>query len=300
MIAMTKERFDLLVALEADRDGLTAEVLAERTGLTADEVSALLSDLTAEGLVCDGKITALGLEALEPYRTRRAIFIAAGFGSRLRPVTLDTAKPLIRVGGTRIIDTLIDSAMAAGIEEICVVCGYLGEQFRQLKEKYPNIQLFTNPMYTEANNISSVYLLRDRLCNTYICEADLLVHHQVFDKYVFHSCYLGIPTDETDDWYFKTNDQGTICELGIGAKDCYRMLGISYWDREDGKKLNEHVAATFAMPGGKDEDWCYVPLVSFKQAYQVHVRQCAMDDIEEIDTYDELCALDPSYIGYGK
>ena len=115
---------------------------------------------------------------------------------------------------------------------------------------------------------------------------------------LFHSCYLGIPTDETDDWYFKTNDQGCICELGIGSKDCYRMLGISYWDREDGAKLPEHVAATFAMPGGKDEDWCYVPLVSFKHEYQVHVRQCAMDDIEEIDTYDELCAIDPSYHSY--
>lgn len=73
------------------------------------------------------------------------------------------------------------------------------------------------------------------------------------------------------------------------------MLGISYWDREDGAKLPGHIAETFAMPGGKDEDWCYVPLVSFKQEYQVHVRQCAMDDIEEIDTYDELCTVDPSY-----
>ena len=54
------------------------------------------------------------------------------------------------------------------------------------------------------------------------------------------------------------------------------------------------------MPGGKDEDWCYVPLVSFKNEYQVHVRECAMDDIEEIDTYDELCAIDPSYLRYKK
>ena len=50
-------------------------------------------------------------------------------------ITLNTPKPLIRVNGVRIIDTLIDGAMAAGIEEIIVVCGYLGEQFVQLKEK---------------------------------------------------------------------------------------------------------------------------------------------------------------------
>ena len=280
---MTKKEFDILVALEAKKSVAKDETLAE---------------LTAAGLVCDGAITEKGLEALEPYKTKRVIFMAAGFGSRLRPVTLTTAKPLVKVNGVRIIDTLIDGAMKAGIEEIIVVCGYLGEQFAQLKEKYPQIKLVTNTIYDQANNIASVHLVREQLQNTYISEADLLLHKQVFDKYVFHSCYLGIPTDETDDWYFKTNDQGTICELGIGSTDCYRMLGISYWDREDGAKLSEHIDATFKMPGGKDEDWCYVPLVSFKSEYQVHVRECAMDDIEEIDTYDELCAIDPSYLSY--
>lgn len=296
---MTKKQFDVLVALEKERNGLSAQTLAEVTGLSLEETQTLTAELTAQQLVLEGKITNKGLEALAPYKTKRAIFIAAGFGSRLRPVTLQIAKPLVKVNGVRIIDKLIDGVMAAGIEEIYVVCGYLGEQFAQLKEKYPNINLVTNNMYTEANNISSVYLLRDRLSNTYISEADLFLHNQVFDKYMFHSSYLGIPTDETDDWYFKTNDQGTICELGIGSTDCYRMLGISYWDAEDGAKLNEHVAATFHMPGGKDEDWCYVPLVSFKDEYHVHVRECAMDDIEEIDTYDELCAIDPSYKNFG-
>lgn len=277
---MTKKEFDVLVALEAKKT------------VPRD---ATLAELTAAGLVRDGAITAKGLEALEPYRTKRVIFMAAGFGSRLRPVTLKTAKPLVKVNGVRIIDTLIDGAMKAGIEEIVVVCGYLGEQFAQLKEKYPQIKLVTNTIYDQANNIASVHLVREHLQNTYISEADLLLHKQVFDKFVFRSCYLGIPTDETDDWYFKTGDQGTICELGIGSTDCYRMLGISYWDREDGARLSEHIDATFKMPGGKDEDWCYVPLVSFKDAYKVYVRECAMDDIEEIDTYDELCAIDPSY-----
>jgi len=295
---MTEREFNVLVALEKDRAAVCAGDLAQGIGIPEAEVKAILNILTAEKLVENGKITDLGVEALEPYKTRRAIFIAAGFGSRLRPVTLKTAKPLVKVNGVRIIDKLIDAVMAVGIEEIYVVCGYLGEQFIPLKEKYPHIHLVTNDMYTQANNISSVYLVRDKLKNAYISEADLLLHNQVFDKYVYRSCYLGIPTDETDDWYFKTNNQGVICELGIGSKDCYRMLGISYWDRPDGEKLYEHVAATFHMPGGKDEDWCYVPLVSFKDSYQVHVRNCAMDDIEEIDTFDELCAIDPSYNVY--
>ncbi len=283
---MNKQEFDVLVAVEKGQ---------------APADTALLQELTAKGLVADGALTAAGYKALEPYKTKRAIFIAAGYGSRLRPVTYEIAKPLVKVNGTRIIDTLIDGVMAAGIEEIYVVCGYLGEQFAQLKEKYPNIHVVTNTMYDKANNISSVHLLREHLQNAYVLEADLLVHNPaIFDKYLYHSSYLGIPTKETDDWYFKLDESGSICELGIGATDCYRMLGISYWSAEDGAKLYDHVDATFKMPGGKDEDWCYVPLVSFKHEYHVHVRECADGDIEEIDTFDELCALDPSYNAYRK
>ena len=79
------------------------------------------------GWIADGKLTAAGLSALEPYRVRRAVFIAAGFGSRLVPITLNTPKPLVRVRGTRIIDALLDAVCAAGIEEVYIVRGYYGE-----------------------------------------------------------------------------------------------------------------------------------------------------------------------------
>ncbi|MBQ2863589.1 MAG: NTP transferase domain-containing protein [Clostridia bacterium] len=297
---MNKIEFDILVAAEKN-GSVDIDALSLASGRSADELTAAIDALTSGGLLAGGAITEAGLEALEPYRTKRAIFIAAGFGSRLRPVTYERPKPLVKVNGTRIIDTLIDGAMAAGIKEIYVVCGYLGEQFSELKEKYPDINLVTNHMYTEANNISSVYLLRDHLKNTYISEADLLLHNKgIFDKYIYQSVYLGIPTSETDDWYFKTNDEGVINELGIGATDCYRMLGISYWDEHDGATLPAHIEATFNMPGGKDEDWCYVPLVSFKDHYKVRVRECKNEDIQEIDTFEELCEVDPGYNSYRK
>ena len=92
----------------------------------------------------DLKITAEGLEALEPYRVKRAIFIAAGFGSRLVPLTINSPKPLIRVHGVRMIDTLLDAVVKAGIEEIIIVRGYLWEQFDQLLYKYPNIKFIEN------------------------------------------------------------------------------------------------------------------------------------------------------------
>ena len=293
---LTRKQFDVLTYLEKNEGVKTQREIAEGTKMSVGSVNRTMASLVEEGLLVDKKLTDKAYLELEPYRAKRAVFIAAGFGSRLRPVTNEIPKPLVKVNGVRIIDTLIDGVMSAGVEEIYVVCGYLGEQFEVLKEKYPHIHLVTNPLYTTCNNISSVLLTRDHLRNAYVLEADLFIHNKaIFDKYLYHSSYLGIPTDETDDWYFKTGDDGVIYELGIGSKDCYRMLGISYWNAEDGARLEEHVKATFDMPGGKDEDWCYVPLVAFKDAYHVHVRECAMEDIEEIDTFEELCAIDPSY-----
>lgn len=59
-------------------------------------------------------------------KVQRAIIIAAGIGKRMQPVTLDTPKPLIRVNGMRIIDTIIQGLQNNRIMEIYLVVGYLG------------------------------------------------------------------------------------------------------------------------------------------------------------------------------
>ena len=81
-------------------------------------------------------VTPAGLLALEPYRVRRAVIFAAGFGSRMAPVTLHTPKPLVKVGGIRIIDRLLDALLAKGIDDIVIVRGYLKERFDELLEKF--------------------------------------------------------------------------------------------------------------------------------------------------------------------
>ena len=61
--------------------------------------------------------------AEERHKAERAIIMAAGKGKRMQPLTLETPKPLIKVNGVRMIDTIIRGLHANGITEIYVVVG---------------------------------------------------------------------------------------------------------------------------------------------------------------------------------
>ena len=291
---LTKKQFDILSSLER-KGKQTQRSLACDAKISLGAVNKVLSELSDMNFIENGEITKKGLDALEPYRVKKAVFIAAGFGSRLAPITLNTPKPLVRVKGKRIIDSLLDAVVAAGIEEIHIIRGYLGEQFDQLLYKYPNIKFIENSAYNEANNISSAMCARHLLQNAYVFEADLLLYNpDLVTKYQYSTNYLGVPVKMTDDWCFKTKN-GIITELLIGGTDCHHMFGISYWSAEDGARLAEHIESVYKSPGGKERYWDQVALEYYLSEYKISVRECTFDDIVEIDTYKELVNLDESY-----
>lgn len=292
---LTRKQFDVLVILATAEEKVSQRMLEEKTGYSLGTINKIVKELKDAGYIENKQVTPAGLAALEPYRAKRAVFIAAGFGSRMVPVTLNTPKPLVRVNGRRIIDGLLDACLEAGITEIYIVRGYLGEQFDQLLYKYPMIKFLENPSYNEANNISSSVVARYLLSNAYVFEADLVISNpKIITKYHYTSDFLGIKKDRTDDWCFDTED-GFITEEKVGGLNCWQMVGISYWNEADGKKLAVDIPETFNQPGGKERYWEQVPLVFCKDNYRVAVRECQQEDIIEIDTFKELCAIDPSY-----
>ena len=294
---LTRKEFDILEALAESRSPLTQRELESRTGHSLGTVNRVLRELKGRGLAEEGRVTADGIRALEPYRAKRAVFIAAGFGSRLVPITLNTPKPLVRVHGVPIISRLIDACLAAGIEEIWIVRGYLGEQFDQLLHTYPMIRFLENPAYNEANNISSALAARGLLSNAYVFEADLLISNPaIIRKYHYASDFLAIRKERTNDWCFRVKD-GVITEEKLGGEgdDIWQMVGISYWNEEDGRRLDGDIREVYDSPGGKERYWEQVPLVYRKERYAVEVRECRDEDIVEIDTFKELKAIDKAY-----
>lgn len=293
--SLSRRQFDILSLTAEAAHAYSQRQLEEKLPYSLSSVNRAVRELTERGLLAQGRATAEGIAALEPYRVKRAIFIAAGFGSRLVPITLNTPKPLVRVHGKRIIDGLIDAVLAIGVREIVIVRGYLSDQFDQLLYKYPMIQFLENPAYNETNNISSAMCARYLFGNAYVFEADLLIHNpSILRKYHYCSDFLGVPKARSDDWCFTVRD-GVITDLKVGGLNCCQTVGISYWSAEDGKKLSGHIKEAYEMPGGRELFWDQAPLKIFRDEYRVELLECQEGDVIEIDTFRELKAIDRAY-----
>lgn len=298
---LSRYQFEILTFLE--KKGMRAHsirALSDAIKISGNTVSSSLDSLVCAGLVNrEGDalgITDAGLAALEPYRVKRAVILAAGFGSRMMPATADRPKPMVTVNGVRIIDTLLDALTAVGITDITLVRGYQKERFDELLPKYPFLKLVDNDIYDSTNNISSAMAVLDRIDACYLCEADLYISNPaVITKYQYASNILGAYSLETDDWSFRM-ENGHITQYQKGNTYCYNYYGISYWTPEDSAKLRRDFRQVYEEePEGKDQFWEFIPLMLRKEQYAVEIRQCEKSDIMEIDNYYELAQLDPAY-----
>lgn len=111
-------------------------------------------------------------------RTTTALLLAAGTGSRLRPLTTNAPKYLTEVGGLPILERLVDNLRDLGIERLVVVVGHLGDRIRDfLKDKASDMQVdyIASPEYRTTNNIYSLWLARDRIREPFLLlESDLV------------------------------------------------------------------------------------------------------------------------------
>lgn len=236
----------------------------------------------------------------DPYIAERAIVLAAGRGERMRPLTDEMPKPMVRVDGRRIIDTLLAALVAAGIPEIYVVRGYLGEKFDALKEEYPTLHFIDNPHWHEANNISSLLAAGDLVENAFVVEGDLFLQNpSLLSREQQGTNYLAIPVKETTDWCFFPDEAGVIRRMAVGGTDCWKMVGISYWTTEDGRNLAQSIRRLYETPGGAARYWDEAALSADIENFSVHVRACTAEDVQEIDTLAELETLRKSLKGKG-
>lgn len=244
--------------------------------------------------------TGTGNEEKRMHRVEQAVIMAAGIGQRMRPVTLETPKPLIHVNGVRMIDTVIQALHQNGIYRIYVVAGYLKERFYELESDYDGLKVLENPYYDRCNNISSLYVARNFLENTIILDGDQIIYNADILRPEFErSGYNCIWTDQhTDEWLLEVEDGVVSSCSRTGGESGWQLYSVSRWTAEDGRRLKAHLEYEFEVKKNQQIYWDDVALFCYPEDYRLGIMEMKAGDMIEIDSLSELAAIDKSYQKY--
>ena len=231
-------------------------------------------------------------------QAKRAIIMAAGLGNRMRPITNTIPKPLVQVQGHRMIDTILSALHQNGIWEIYVVVGHLKEAFASLPAENPGLTLIENPDYLTCNNISSLYYAREQLEDVVILDGDQLIRNPAILNPEFdHSGYCCIWRDEPTEEWVLTLDQNEIvtkCSR-TGGDHGWELHSVSFWSKEDGARLRHQLEEEYIEKRNTDIYWDDVALFCHPEDYHLGIRPIAPESLQEIDSVEELRAIDPTY-----
>jgi choline kinase len=179
----------------------------------------------------------------------KAVILAAGIASRLRPLTNQTPKCLLQVGEKKILELTIDNILSNNITDLIIVTGYLEEQIRDfIKIRYPliHVEYIYNEVYDSTNNIYSLWLTKESVLGheMLLMDSDIIFDSSIIGE-LLHSGYrncLALKKHSVGEEEIKirTNDEGRILEISKEvnpARALGESIGIEKFGADTLKKL---------------------------------------------------------------
>ena len=186
----------------------------------------------------------------------QAIILAAGMGKRLKELTKDNTKCMVKVNGVTLIERLLGQLEKYCLKKIVIVVGYQGRKLidfiKSLKIK-TRVEFIDNPIYDKTNNIYSLSLAKNDLCadDTLLFESDLIVEDSVIQNLIDDPRETLALVDKYESWMdgtcVKLSAEDDITEFVPGKKFKYSELK-DYYKTVNIYKFSKHFSQTHYVP----------------------------------------------------
>jgi len=241
------------------------------------------------------------MNKIEQKTELKAVILAAGVGSRIRPLTDNCPKSLLKVGGHTILEMMLSHIQECGINEIIFVVGYLQEQIKDyVKTKFPNLStsFVSNDRYAETNTGFSLMLAKDLIKESAFIkfDADVMFDKEILKKLIEckHANCLCVDKNinlDAEEIKVIVEDQNRVLRVSktVNPKNAVgESIGIEKIDSETAKLLFEEL--TVMMENGQNHQEYYESAYEklIRKNVPFHVLDISGLDCTEIDTISDI------------
>jgi HAD superfamily hydrolase (TIGR01450 family) len=232
-----------------------------------------------------------------------AAILAAGIGSRLRPITTKIPKCMVKVGGKPILEYQLDAFKKAGITKAYIVVGYEAQCIIDYCRDYKGLsfEFIHNFDYESNNNMYSMYLLREQLQGKefMFCNADVIYDQQIISKMAFQSTgnYIAVDAGTYDPESMKVTVDHDGFISGIRKtfrEEAYGRSADLYRLSSEGSVQFFNRIIQIIEQEGNVREWTEVVIDQLSAEREILFTPVNIHEYPwvEIDNYDDLSSAD--------
>jgi len=229
----------------------------------------------------------------------KAIILAAGKSSRLRPMTDKVPKTLLQVNNKEIISYMLDSLQKNGVKDFIICVGYKAQQIKDhCCLNYPNLHFIfvENKDYEDTNNMYSLYLARNYFDDDIILFNGDVIHDPDIIKEMLkqENTAMAVDTKSYDKESMKisVDKNGTIFKMSkeISPEKCYGCSVDIFLIKKNDLKMVKKELERIIEKEKRVNEWIEV---MFENLFRSGIIKTLTIDVDnknwyEIDTYDNL------------